>query len=81
VCACALASMATWRFPSRRKVMKSLYMGTGVGVKYPKYRGSQVMAQNSGYDRLPPTANSWGTILPVSDKAPPLEAKEVGTPT
>jgi hypothetical protein len=28
-CVCALADMVTWRFSSRRKVMKSLLMGAG----------------------------------------------------
>jgi hypothetical protein len=28
-CVCALAVAATWRFSSRRKVMKSLLVGTG----------------------------------------------------
>jgi hypothetical protein len=31
-CDCALAVMATWRFSSRRKVMKSLLVG--IGYKY-----------------------------------------------
>jgi hypothetical protein len=29
-----------------------------VRVIYPGYRGPSAMAQNSGYDRFPPTVNS-----------------------
>jgi hypothetical protein len=36
------------------------------------------MVQNSEYDRFPPAANGWGTIHPVSDKAPSLQAKVEG---
>jgi hypothetical protein len=43
-----------------------------VGVKYPEYRGSPVMAQNSRYDRFPPAAIDWGSIHPVPHKAQPL---------
>jgi hypothetical protein len=40
-------------------------MSLTVGVIYPVYRGPLVMAQNSGYDRFPPTANGWGTKYPI----------------
>jgi hypothetical protein len=43
-----------------------------VGVLYPEYRGSPVMAQNSGYDQFPLAANGLGTMHPVLDMAPPL---------
>jgi hypothetical protein len=39
------------------------------------------MAQNSGYDRFLLAENNCGTIHPVSDKAPPLQAEEEGAPT
>jgi hypothetical protein len=45
---------------------------SGVGVKYPEYRGPPITTQNLGYDRFPPTANGWGTIHHVPDKAPAL---------
>jgi hypothetical protein len=47
----------------------------------PGYDGSPVKAKNSKYDRFPPVANSWGTIHPVLDLAPPLLAEEEGPPT
>jgi hypothetical protein len=52
-----------------------------VGVKYPGYRGSPVTTQNFGYDRFPPAVNDWGTIHPIPDKAPPIQAEEEGLPT
>jgi hypothetical protein len=52
-----------------------------VGVKYPGYFGSPVMAQNSGYDRFHPAANDWRTIHPIPDKAPPPQAEDEGPPT
>jgi hypothetical protein len=55
--------------------------GATIGVKYPGYRKSPVIAQNFGYDRFPPAANDGGTIHPVSDKAPPLQAEDEGSPT
>jgi hypothetical protein len=41
-----------------------------VGVIYPGYRRPPIMTQNSGYNRFPPTANSWGTIHPVPENGP-----------
>jgi hypothetical protein len=38
-----------------------------VRVLYPGFRGSPVMAQQSGYDQFPLVANSWGTIQPKPD--------------
>jgi hypothetical protein len=52
-----------------------------VTVKYPGYHRSPIMAQSSGYNRFPPEENGWGAIHPVTDKAPPLQAKEEGPPT
>jgi hypothetical protein len=39
------------------------------------------MAQNSGYNQFLLAENNCGTIHPVSDKAPPLQAEEEGPPT
>jgi hypothetical protein len=55
--------------------------GATVGVLYLGYHGAPVLAQNSGYKRLPPTANDWATIHPLPDMAPPLLDEEVGPPT
>jgi hypothetical protein len=41
-----------------------------IGVIYLGYPGLSVMGQNSGYDRFPPVANSWGTIHPVPGDDP-----------
>jgi hypothetical protein len=54
---------------------------TPVGVKYPRYCGSPVTTQNSGYDRFPLVSNGWGTIHPIQDKAQLLHAEEGGPPT
>jgi hypothetical protein len=40
-----------------------------------------VTIQNFGYDRFPPATNDWGTIHPISDKAPPLQTEVEGPPT
>jgi hypothetical protein len=45
------------------------------------YRGSPVMTQKSGYGRLPPAANGWGTKYPILDTVPPLLPEEEGPPT
>jgi hypothetical protein len=52
-----------------------------VGDSYPGYRGSPFTVQNSGYEWFPIAANGYGTIHPVLDKTPPLQAKEEGPPT
>jgi hypothetical protein len=52
----------------------------GVWVKYPWYRGLPVTSQNYEYDWFYSAANSWGTIHPVPDMAPPLLAEEEGPP-
>jgi hypothetical protein len=52
-----------------------------VGVLYPGYHRSPVMAQISRDDRFLPAASSWGTTHPVLDMAPPLQAEEDGPPT
>jgi hypothetical protein len=39
------------------------------------------MTQNSGYDWFLPAKNGWGTIHPVPDMAPSLQAEEGGSPT
>jgi hypothetical protein len=51
-----------------------------IGVKFPRYHGPPVTAENSGYNWFPPAANDWGTIHYVLDKAPPLQAKVEGPP-
>jgi hypothetical protein len=38
------------------------------------------MAKKFVYDRFPLATNGWGTIHPMPDKAPPVQAKE-GAPT
>jgi hypothetical protein len=50
-----------------------------IGVKYPRYRGPSVTAQNFGYGRFLPAANDWETIHPVRDKDPQVEAEEGAT--
>jgi hypothetical protein len=40
-------------------------MKGSVRVLYPRYRGTPVIAQNSGYDQFPSAANDWVTIHPV----------------
>jgi hypothetical protein len=55
--------------------------GATVGVKYPRNRGTPVTSQNSGYDQFPLAANILGTIHPIPDKAPPIQAKVEGAPT
>jgi hypothetical protein len=57
----------------------NLYLGL-VRVKYPRYRGSSVMAQNFRYHRFPLAANRWRTIHHIPDKVPPLQAEEEGPP-
>jgi hypothetical protein len=52
-----------------------------VRALYPGYHELLVTDKNSGYDRLPPAANGWGTIHPIQDMAPPLLAEEEGPPT
>jgi hypothetical protein len=54
--------------------------GAIVGVLYPGYRESLVMAQKSRYDRFPQAANDWGTIHPTLDMALPLLTEEEGLP-
>jgi hypothetical protein len=50
--------------PFDSKTMRLAIKSTSfVGVKYPGYRGSPVMAQNSRYDRFPPTGNGWGNFV------------------
>jgi hypothetical protein len=55
--------------------------GATVGVIYPGYCGSPVIAQKSRYDRFPPVTNGWRTMHLVLDMAPPLLAEEEGPPT
>jgi hypothetical protein len=57
----------------------SKFMGS-VGVSYPRYCGSLIMAQKSRYGRFPPAANGWGNKHTILDMSPPLLAKEEGTP-
>jgi hypothetical protein len=52
-----------------------------VRVKYPRYRRPLVTAQNYGYEGFPLAENGWGIIHIVLDMAPPLQAKEDGSPT
>jgi hypothetical protein len=52
-----------------------------VGVLYPDYHESLVMAHKSRYDRFQPVANGWGTMHPILDMAPPLLAEQEGPPT
>jgi hypothetical protein len=40
------------------------------GVKYPRYHGSPVMAQNFRYDWFPLAANDWGTKHPILGYGP-----------
>jgi hypothetical protein len=47
-CECALASMATWRFSSRRKVMESLLVGRGC---YPLQSVNYHDSHAHGYER------------------------------
>jgi hypothetical protein len=55
--------------------------GATVEVFYLGYRGSPVTTQNSGHDRFPPVANSWGTIRPMPGMSPPLQTEDEGSPT
>jgi hypothetical protein len=55
--------------------------GATVGVLYPRYHGSLVMAKNFGHGRFRPATNGWGTIHPVPYMAPPLQAEEERPPT
>jgi hypothetical protein len=52
-----------------------------VGVLYPGYCGSPVMAHKFEYDWSPPAANGWETTYPVLDTAPPLLIEGEGSPT
>jgi hypothetical protein len=51
-----------------------------VEVKYLRYRGPLVTAQNSGYDWFLVAANGWGIIHPIPDKAHHSRLKR-GAPT
>jgi hypothetical protein len=64
----------------RRSLRKHTPSTRHVRVKYPRYRGLPVIAQNSRYNRFPPAANGWVTIHLIPDKAPPLQAEEEGQP-
>jgi hypothetical protein len=56
-------------------------MSGSVGVLYPRYRGSRVTAQKSGYDWFTQVTNGWKIMHPVPGMVPPLMVEEVGLPT
>jgi hypothetical protein len=71
-----LPSKGHFQPPTQRKAR-----GLLSGSCTPGTTGSPVTTQNPGYDQFPLVANDWGTIHPIPDMAPPLQAKEEGPPT